>query len=181
MSEPAKPEAPQGADPSMEDILASIRRILSEDEAAPATAPADEDVLVLESSMMRSDLPPPAPAPSAEAAAADPPPVASAPPPSAPSPSTPEPPDEAEPMPPSGAGLVAPETAAAAAAAVAGLVRTLASDRALQVRAGGPTIEDLVRQMLRPLLKDWLDANLPALVERQVRAEIERVVGRAIS
>lgn len=181
MSEQAKPEAPQGADPSMEDILASIRRILSEDEAAPAAAPADEDVLVLESSMMRSDLPTPAPAPSAEAAAADPPPVASAPPPSAPSPSMPEPPDEAEPMPPSGAGLVAPETAAAAAASVAGLVRTLASDRALQVRAGGPTIEDLVRQMLRPLLKDWLDANLPALVERQVRAEIERVVGRAIS
>lgn len=176
MSEQAKPEAPQGADPSMEDILASIRRILSEDEAAPAAAPADEDVLVLEPSMMRSDLPTSAPAPSAESAAADPPPVASGPPPSAP-----EPPDEAEPMPPSGAGLVAPETAAAAAASVAGLVRTLASDRALQVRAGGPTIEDLVRQMLRPLLKDWLDANLPALVERQVRAEIERVVGRAIS
>lgn len=174
MSEQAKPEAPQGADPSMEDILASIRRILSEDEAAPAAAPADEDVLVLESSMMRSDLP--TPAPSTESAAADPPPVASGRPPSAP-----EPPDEAEPMPPSGAGLVAPETAAAAAASVAGLVRTLASDRALQVRAGGPTIEDLVRQMLRPLLKDWLDANLPALVERQVRAEIERVVGRAIS
>ena len=177
MSESAKPEAPQGADPSMEDILASIRRILSEDEAAPATAPADEDVLVLEPSMMRSDLPAPAPpAAAAESAAADPPPVASGPPPSAP-----EPPDEGEPMPPSGAGLVAPETAAAAAASVAGLVRTLASDRALQVRAGGPTIEDLVRQMLRPLLKDWLDANLPALVERQVRAEIERVVGRAIS
>ena len=167
MSDPAKPEAPQGADPSMEDILASIRRILSEDEAAPAATPADEDVLVLEPSMMRSDLP----APAAESAAAGPP------------PSAPEPPaeDEDEPMPPPGAGLVAPETAAAAAASVAGLVRTLASDRALQVRAGGPTIEDLVRQMLRPLLKDWLDANLPALVERQVRAEIERVVGRAIS
>lgn len=165
MSDPAKPEAPQGADPSMEDILASIRRILSEDEAAPAATPADEDVLVLEPSMMRSDLP----APAAESAAAGPP------------PSAPEPPEEAEPMPPAGAGLVAPETAAAAAASVAGLVRTLASDRALQVRAGGPTIEDLVRQMLRPLLKDWLDANLPALVERQVRAEIERVVGRAIS
>ena len=167
MSDPAKPEAPQGADPSMEDILASIRRILSEDEAAPAATPADEDVLVLEPSMMRSDLP----APAAESAAAGPP------------PSAPEPPAEAEgePMPPPGAGLVAPETAAAAAASVAGLVRTLASDRALQVRAGGPTIEDLVRQMLRPLLKDWLDANLPALVERQVRAEIERVVGRAIS
>jgi uncharacterized protein len=37
------------------------------------------------------------------------------------------------------------------------------------------TLEDLVREMLRPLLKSWLDDNLPNLVERLVRAEIERV------
>ncbi len=37
------------------------------------------------------------------------------------------------------------------------------------------TLEDLVREMLRPLLKSWLDDNLPGLVERLVRAEIERV------
>jgi cell pole-organizing protein PopZ len=37
------------------------------------------------------------------------------------------------------------------------------------------TLEDLVREMLRPLLKTWLDDNLPSLVERLVRAEIERV------
>jgi cell pole-organizing protein PopZ len=37
------------------------------------------------------------------------------------------------------------------------------------------TLEDLVREMLRPLLKTWLDDNLPGLVERLVRAEIERV------
>jgi uncharacterized protein len=37
------------------------------------------------------------------------------------------------------------------------------------------TLEDLVREMLRPLLKSWLDDNLPSLVERLVRAEIERV------
>ena len=42
------------------------------------------------------------------------------------------------------------------------------------------TLEDLVREMLRPLLKAWLDDNLPAMVERLVRAEIERVSrGRA--
>ena len=46
---------------------------------------------------------------------------------------------------------------------------------------GGPTIEDLVREEIRPLLKEWLDAHLPPLVERLVRAEIERVVGRAVS
>ena len=37
------------------------------------------------------------------------------------------------------------------------------------------TLEDLVREMLRPLLKSWLDDNLPSMVERIVRAEIERV------
>jgi cell pole-organizing protein PopZ len=39
----------------------------------------------------------------------------------------------------------------------------------------GRTLEDLVRDMLRPMLKSWLDDNLPGLVERLVRAEIERV------
>lgn len=37
------------------------------------------------------------------------------------------------------------------------------------------TLEDLVREMLRPMLKSWLDDNLPQMVERLVRAEIERV------
>jgi len=37
------------------------------------------------------------------------------------------------------------------------------------------TLEDLVKEMLRPMLKSWLDDNLPALVERIVKAEIERV------
>jgi cell pole-organizing protein PopZ len=37
------------------------------------------------------------------------------------------------------------------------------------------TLEDLVREMLRPMLKSWLDDNLPGMVERIVKAEIERV------
>lgn len=37
------------------------------------------------------------------------------------------------------------------------------------------TLEDLVQDMLKPMLKEWLDANLPPLVERMVREEIERV------
>jgi len=37
------------------------------------------------------------------------------------------------------------------------------------------TLDDLVREMLRPMLKSWLDDNLPTIVERLVRAEIERV------
>ena len=36
-------------------------------------------------------------------------------------------------------------------------------------------LEDVIREMLRPMLKSWLDDNLPSLVERIVRAEIERV------
>jgi cell pole-organizing protein PopZ len=75
---------------------------------------------------------------------------------------------------------VAPEAAAAAASSVDSLVRTLAADRTMQVRSGGPTIEDIVREELRPLLKAWLDTNLPPIVERLVRAEIERVVGRVV-
>ncbi len=155
-----KPELPAeaGDDPSMEDILASIRRILSE-EGSPASGPthaeepvASDDVLVLDSSMMIADAPQPEPE--------------SAPEPEAPSPTT--------------TALVAPAAAAAAASAMGNLVRTLAADRAAQVRGGGPTIEDLVRAELRPLLKDWLDIHLPSLVERLVRAEIERVVGRSV-
>jgi cell pole-organizing protein PopZ len=37
------------------------------------------------------------------------------------------------------------------------------------------TLEDLVAEMLRPMLKDWLDENLPSLVEKLVKEEIERV------
>jgi len=39
------------------------------------------------------------------------------------------------------------------------------------------TLQDLVQEMLRPMLKSWLDDNLPTLVERLVRVEIERVAG----
>lgn len=158
----------------MEDILASIRRILSEDEAPaadgtpPAPAPAGEGVLVLDPAMMLPEAAPP------EAALPE-----SALPESA-SPETPppatEPPPRVAMSPPN---LVAPEAAAAAASSVGSLVRTLA-ERSTRVHSGGPTIEDIVREEIRPLLKSWLDANLPPLVERLVRTEIERVVGRVV-
>ena len=167
MSGTNPPTGTQGAaaagDPSMEDILASIRRILSDDEAkpeeataAPAATPVadaeEDDALVLEPSMMVSDTPTAEPAPV-------PPPVAMV----APLPAT----------------IVAPEAAAAAASSVENLVRTLSTERSMLVTSMGPTIEDIVRQEIRPLLKAWLDVNLPPLVERLVRTEIERVVGRA--
>ena len=37
------------------------------------------------------------------------------------------------------------------------------------------TLEDVVREMLRPLLKQWLDDNLPQIVEASVREEVERI------
>jgi uncharacterized protein len=147
----------------MEDILASIRRILSEDETPaadganpPALQPADDGVLVLDPAMMVSE--PDSPEASHE-----------------PTQAPPEPPVS----PPPSTTLVEPAAAAAAATSVGGLVRTL-MERSTQVRSGGPTIEDIVREEMRPLLKEWLNANLPQLVERLVRAEIERVVGRAV-
>jgi cell pole-organizing protein PopZ len=78
-----------------------------------------------------------------------------------------------------GGGLASPETTNAAAGSVANLVRALTSDRGAQVFSAGPTVADLVREELRPMLKAWLDSNLPPLVERLVRAEIERVIARA--
>ncbi|MEW9854761.1 DUF2497 domain-containing protein [Novosphingobium sp. M1R2S20] len=46
------------------------------------------------------------------------------------------------------------------------------------VRSGETSLEGLVRDMLRPALTEWLDKHLPALVERLVAAEIARIVGK---
>ena len=61
-------------------------------------------------------------------------------------------------------------------AAVDSAFGMLAHKQAAQIPAAHTrSIEDLVEDMLRPMLKSWLDDNLPTLVERLVRAEIERV------
>src|SRR4051794_32250760 len=86
----------------------------------------------------------------------------------------------AEPAPGSVHALVAPEVAAAAATSVRSMLRALAADRRGAVYRDGPNIEEALRGAVRPLLKEWLDAHLPRLVEREVRAEIERVVGQAL-
>ena len=64
--------------------------------------------------------------------------------------------------------LVSPNTDASVNQAFNMLAHTVLSNNAR-------TLEDLVKEMLRPMLKVWLDDNLPGLVERLVRAEIERV------
>jgi cell pole-organizing protein PopZ len=65
-----------------------------------------------------------------------------------------------------------PLVSSSTAAAVDSAFNTLAHTVLVQ---NARTLEDLVREMLRPMLKSWLDDNLPGLVERLVRAEIERV------
>ncbi|MGB6444561.1 MAG: DUF2497 domain-containing protein [Xanthobacteraceae bacterium] len=64
--------------------------------------------------------------------------------------------------------LISGATSAAVDSAFNALAQTVLSQNAR-------TLEDLVREMLRPMLKSWLDDNLPGMVERMVRAEIERV------
>jgi len=65
-------------------------------------------------------------------------------------------------------GLLSAATTAAVDAAFDALARTA------QAR-NGRTLEEVVSELLRPMLKTWLDENLPGMVERLVRAEIERV------
>ena len=46
------------------------------------------------------------------------------------------------------------------------------------VRSGETSLEGMVREMLRPMLAEWLDRNLPAMVERMVAVEISRIAGK---
>ena len=215
-SSPTSSNAGSGSepDPSMDDILASIRRILDDDEKA-AKVSAD-GVLMLDPSMIVEE---PGSAPelseaeraaaeqeaadkaAAEKAAAlvrsltggggaEKPAESEAPALAMPSetvhsdlvidePYTPAPSNIPREAPPSATPtLVAPAAAAAAATSVDALMRTLAAERSAAVSRGMVTIEDVVREAIRPLLKLWLDNHLPPLVERLVQAEIERVVGR---
>jgi cell pole-organizing protein PopZ len=174
-------------EPSMEEILASIRRIISEEgdgkpaaappaperRAAPsqarpaAPAPAahrnDDDVLELTQPVAKAPAAPAQPqAPTAYRVAH------SLEPQRRPEPSTGD--DELMSAGPAGA-------ASAAFAAIAG-GGAEAGLSPLPLGEGGRTLEDLVRETLRPLLKAWLDQNLPPLVERMVRAEIERLSRR---
>jgi cell pole-organizing protein PopZ len=46
------------------------------------------------------------------------------------------------------------------------------------VRSGETSLEGLTRELLRPMLADWLDKNLPGMVEKMVQAEIARIAGK---
>jgi hypothetical protein len=79
-----------------------------------------------------------------------------------------EPPPFESPAAPSPQQILSRSTVSAVESAFNSLANTVLSNNAR-------TLEDLVKEMLRPMLKSWLDDNLPGLVERIVKAEIERV------
>jgi uncharacterized protein len=237
MTQPAKVQ-----EPSMEEILASIRRIIADDEAKPAAAaapvapppkPAMKDIPPSAIPAARAvpkvaapaPAPKPAPAPSSppapavsnsqddidamlasleedtvaeevrppqpdgdvfeltdEMALPDPEPTPAPP---AASFSKIDPPDDLEfteakaaqrqPMPessPSDMPMPGPILSRSTVGAVESAFNTLAHT---VLSNNARTLEDLVKEMLRPMLKSWLDDNLPGLVERIVKAEIERV------
>ncbi|MBI1252658.1 MAG: DUF2497 domain-containing protein [Alphaproteobacteria bacterium] len=141
-------------EPSMEEILASIRRIISEEEETPETpvlelsepaespepelpalepvedvfdppAAAEDDVLVFET-------------PSEPAAPAEP--------------------------------IISQPAMSQAASAMSRLAGTL---RIAETQ--GQTLEGVVRELLKPMLREWLDAHLPEIVEAKVEAELERI------
>ncbi len=192
MTDPTAPE------PTMEEILASIRRIISEDDAPAETpAPAAEPEPVVAAAPEPVAAPEPEPVAEAPAAFMDP----------APSVAEPEPADDdvleltdryeapaAESIgdldvstpAPSYDSLVGDSAAASAASAFAGLAASFkAPEPAATPRgpdlnfASGSTVEGMVAEMLRPMLKDWLDANLPGIVQDQVRKEVERIARNA--
>lgn len=177
----------KGNEPSMEEILASIRRIIADDPqvaaasseagTAPATPPLSQPDDVLDLAVAATPVPQDSkddpktqddvdlmfaePEPEPEPARA-PPPVsvaATRPPPPAVVPDhQPEPRSE----------LLSAATSASIAGAFSSLSNTLLTGNAR-------TLEDLVKDMMKPMLKTWLDDNLPSIVERLVKAEIERV------
>jgi cell pole-organizing protein PopZ len=191
---------PKANEPSMEEILASIRKIIADDEkpAAPAEEaapepvalapqpepepvpepePIEDDVLDLGAEAERIIEEPPAPAaqPADDVDFAEPQTAVRPEPEPEPEPPQPQlqafvpPPIQPQPAPPMDmAALISDQTGAAVQNAFGALANTVLSNNAR-------TLEDLVKEMLKPMLKTWLDDNLPAMVERLVRAEIERV------
>ena len=129
-------------DPSMEDILASIKRVIAEEKeiraAAPPPSPVDEDVLEL-SEVVEPELAPPVDL---------------------------------------GPPLLEEQSADSSRQRLDELAAVAASVPP-PAPAANP-LEDLVREMLRPILKQWLDDYLPAVVDEHVKREIHRITGRPV-
>ncbi|WP_447725305.1 DUF2497 domain-containing protein [Sphingomonas koreensis] len=144
-------------EPSMEDILSSIKRIIAEEgesavtartrrpaRAAPPPPVVDEDEIL--------ELNEPAPAESRQPAERDP-----------------------EPEPVLDEAPAEPILSATTAQATRGPLEALSRMIVKPDVAGSDTLEGLVRELLRPMLREWLDANLPRMVEEMVQREIARI------
>jgi len=75
--------------------------------------------------------------------------------------------------------IVSAGTYRASTDVLADLARAILNQRELQIGGSDVTLEGMVREMMRPLLKEWLDQNLPYLIERLVKKEIDRMINRA--
>lgn len=75
------------------------------------------------------------------------------------------------------AGLVSPTATAVSREILSQLDGTVALDEPTAAE-GSATLDGVVRELLRPMLKTWLDDNLPAIVERVVTREVERITRR---
>jgi uncharacterized protein len=169
-AKPPVPNSPPAASNSQEDIdamLAGLDAATSEAEVRPPLP--DGEVFELTDEMA---LPDPQPVsfrrvePEDDLEFSDA--AATAPPRAAPRQPAFEPPPLYESAAPPAPQMLSRSTVSAVESAFNTLANTVLSNNAR-------TLEDLVREMLRPMLKSWLDDNLPGLVERIVKAEIERV------
>jgi hypothetical protein len=129
-------------EPSMEDILASIKKVIAEDgrmngsrparAARPAEVrPAEEDVLELSDPVTEAD------------------------------------------------GLISSDAAEASRQSLAALSALRERSETPLPQGDGP-LEGVVREMLKPMLKDWLDRHLPEIVEELVTREIARITGKSL-
>lgn len=184
-------------EPTMEEILASIRRIISEDAdpgkaGAPAQATASRDSEVLELTNIVHDDGTVAHAAAEPAPMPEPPRRRAAPPPR----HEPEPIREREPAPEPRMSRRAPAPeprqmrnqsdldmvdkedrdgvlSSQATSAISNAFGMLTRERDVAV-GGGTTLEEIVAQMMKPMLAAWLDEHLPEIVERVVQQEVER-------
>jgi len=197
-------------EPSMEEILASIRRIISDDDKElEAATQENEEGQEVKDELLEEDMgaipePEAQPEPAAEVIdddddddddildltdmeAADPEPLfeeqaykeAEPEPEPEPlvSPVSPTPKPQPAPSTPAPATLVSPLQAGEARVSFERLTDKLNEDYSeLPIGNGAVTLEGLTRELVRPMLKEWLDQHLPMTVERLVREEIERLV-----
>ncbi len=164
-------------EPSMEEILGTIRRIIAEDEdtgrplargaaAAPAREERDEEEeLELTDMVTRPTAPVSSPAIAAPTASPSP---------------QPQTTERSSMAAQEESSLLSRSTAEATTAALARLAKAAAGgDDRPAIPGGGRTVEELVIELLRPQLKEWLDQHLPAIVERVVEQEVKKLARRA--